>query len=325
MAVTVKITETYDMRTTTNKLGLVGIHTPQATLLQKLYPGLMKNFKFMRLIKCDVVGACASVLPADPLQIGVTSGTVAPEDMFNPILYTAVSNESFDTLVARVRALTGISALGSVDAGNMVPNASADSNFKAYYALLSENGRFRKAMPQSGFKITGLIPLAHTVISTFGNVGPIGNTTVLHLEDDSDVEIPGVDLEVPTVDGNMSASTSSEIFYRGKAIKMPKIPLHVGMEDGNESPPNIPKTHVLMLALPPARLHEFYYRMRVTWTIRFENVVSTIEASTWDNLLSIGSSSRGSNYSYSSSKTEMENNEDMISSDGVEINKIMES
>lgn len=329
MATTVKITETYDMKTTINKMGLVGIHTPEISLLRKLYPGLLKNHRYLRFVKCDVVGACASVLPADPLQVGVSEGDVAPEDMFNPILYTAVTNSSWDTIVARIRALSDVSTLGSVAEGQMYPSGNSAANFNTYYALLSEHGRFRKSMPQSGFMIKGLVPLAHTIISNYGNVAPYGNNKVLSEDGETPIDVPNMD--VPTFDASSIVDPDGDkaIFFRGKSIKMPRIPIHkitIEAESSDTIPyPNIPETMVLAMVLPPARLHEFWYRMRVTWTCRFEEVCSTLQAGAFSVMNSVGSSAHGQNYSFTRAESEMEKNTDMVSADGVDINKIMES
>lgn len=327
MSTTVRITETYDMKTTVGKIGLVGIHTPQVSQLRKLYPGLLKNHRFFRFLKCDVVGACASVLPADPLQVGVESGQVAPEDMFNPILYTAVTNTSFDTLVARIRELADVSTLASVEAGDALhPSQTIDQNFAVYYSLLSEKGKWKKSMPQSGFVIKGLVPLAHTLVSTFGNVGSnMGNVNVLSEDGETPIAVP--QMSVPNVDRYLNAtatSTSQAVYFRGKAVKMPKFPCHVGPEAIADTPyPAIPVTQVLALVIPPARLHEFWYRMRVTWTVRFENVVSTVEAGNLDTLKSVGDSAHGMNYVPATSK--LAETRDMVDADDVDITKVMES
>lgn len=322
--VTVKITETYDMKTTVNKVGVVGVHTPTTALLRRLYPGLMKNHRYMRFVKCDVVGACASVLPADPLQVGVTNGQVAPEDMFNPILYTAVTNSSFDTLIARVNALSDVNVLESVASGNLAPNMSAENNFKIYYALLSENGKFRKSMPQTGFAIKGLVPLAHTLVSTFGNVGSIANEHALAEDGENSVPIP--ELDIPTLNDGWSDSSKESVMFRGKSVKMPRFPIHTARENYDAVPnPAIPNTMVLAMILPPAKLHEFYYRMRVTWTIRFEKIISALEIDGTSSFLDAGNYAHGQNYTYTSSKAEMENVTDMLDGTDVEISKIMES
>ena len=118
----VKVSETYDLSTQTDKMGFVGIHTPEGKLVYNMWSGLFKNFRKFRYASCDVTMACASMLPADPLQIGVEAGDIAPQDMFNPILYKAVSNDSMSTLLNRLyvgkAASTSAIAKNSVVAQN---------------------------------------------------------------------------------------------------------------------------------------------------------------------------------------------------------------
>lgn len=331
MAVTVKITETYDMKTSVGKIGVVGVHTPRINLLQRLYPGLVKNFKFVRFMKCDVVGACASMLPLDPLQVGVEAGDVAPEDTFNPILYTAVTNTSFDNITARIRgvSLTGEQVYDSVQAGDLLPTSSDETaNFNTYYALLADDKKFRKSMPQSGFRIRGLIPLAHTLVTNYGQLkSPSRNYSVDAITSGG---VVGVDnLDVPNIDGSFQVSGSSPSYiFRGKSVRMPKFPLHQSLEAWNQSPSDsafIPETYVMAMILPPARLHEFYYRMRVSWVVRFEGLMPSTEVATSGALNYIGQYAHDSNYQTVESDSKMETNLDMVSSDDVFIEKIMES
>lgn len=143
--VTVRITETYDMKTSVGKLGVVGIHTPKWNQMLNLYPGLVMQYKFAKFKKCDVVGACASVLPADPLQVGVSAGMVAPEDLFNPILMKAVTNEGFDTIVNMIYSASGVSNIGSVnEVETDGTDITADDAMNIYYALLEQNKKWKK-------------------------------------------------------------------------------------------------------------------------------------------------------------------------------------
>lgn len=327
--VTVKITETYDMKTTVGKIGILGIHTPDGELVRRLYPGLLKSHKFIRFLKCDVVGACASVLPADPLQVGVTAGDVAPEDMFNPILYKAVTNESFDTLVSRVmRAGADVTGTGSLawDQPSSA-NWTEDVAFKVYYGLLADNGEFRKAMPQSGFAIKNLVPICHTLISNYGNLAPIDNIDVE--APDSEIatvpDLTSVNLVNERFDA-MSSSYSAGVVFRGKPVRMPKLPIHYKIENWNEIPEvDFVKTMVACLIVPPAKLHEFYYRVRVTWYARFEEVCSTNFAGNGSAMLNNGTYSYAKNYTYDSAKQTLDKGSSSVDATNVEIEKIMES
>lgn len=324
MATTVRITETYDLKTTVGKLGFIGIHTPTGEQVRRLYPGLVKNHRFVRVLNCDVVGACASVLPADPLQVGVTAGAVAPEDMFNPILFKAVSNESFDTIVSRVYGQTDVSSLGSVNVGENASTDPIQNAFDIYYALLASKG-WRKSMPQSGFGLKGLVPLAHTVLSNFGNVERPSNKYVLSEDGETPEPVPDIDGVPSWTAANSVSEIASGVLYRGKSVRMPKFPLHMNAPENWDAIPNLNlvKTFVACIVVPPARLNEFYYRMRVTWTLRFEEVVPSTEFGGGSALLNTGRVSYGRGYDYTTSKSELASSVDAVDTVDVDINKIM--
>ena len=178
----VKVSETYDLSTKTDKMGLLGIHTPDGKLVYSMWKGLFQNFRKMRYVSCDVAMACASMLPADPLQIGVEAGDIAPQDMFNPILYKACSNDSMSNLLNRIYATRDLDNDGSensVTADNS-PEFHFDSTwdidqFAMYYGLLADTDGWRKAMPQAGLEMTNLVPLTWTLLATQGQPSVIGS------------------------------------------------------------------------------------------------------------------------------------------------------
>nr|BBE29361.1 capsid protein [Chlorocebus cynosuros associated smacovirus] len=180
----VKVSETYDLSTKVNKMGFLGIHTPDGPLVHDHYSGLFQNFKKFRYVSCDVAMACASMLPADPLQIGVEAGDIAPQDMFNPILYKACSNDSMSTLLNRLYAgqagaSSNVIAKNSVVADNSPDFGYDDDNFvdqfAMYYGLLSDTSGWKKAMPQQGLTMTGLRPLTFGILATQGQPSIVGD------------------------------------------------------------------------------------------------------------------------------------------------------
>lgn len=324
---TVRITETYDMKTTVGKLGVVGIHTPKWGQMMRLYPGLMMNHKFARFKKCDIVGACASVLPADPLQVGVSEGMVAPEDLFNPILMKAVTNEGFDTIVNMIYKANQVQSLGSVnEVETDGTDITADNAMDIYYALLEQNKKWKKAMPQNGFMMRGLVPIAHTLLSTYGDTRKPENVAIAS----GKPAVPNIGAvqyaDQDAVPG-YSTATPSAMTFRGRPVRMPKFPLQVFQHNGTGQVTDYPdlETFVACLVLPPAKLHEFYYRMRVSWTVEFTQVISTTDYGTIGNIEQNGVISHGSNYSFAQSKTKLETTTDMADTTDVSIKKIMES
>lgn len=312
----VKITETYDLSTRINKIGMVGVHTPSTGTIKGLYPGLWDSHRFVRLLKCDVTLACASMLPADPLQIGTEAGSIAPQDMFNPILYRAVTNETFDVIVGRMNTM----ASGALNATghniNVSPEAfgSLNGSTNIYYSLLSERG-WKKSMPQAGLSMRGLVPLVYPLLNVYGNEnGPIGNGTFAQTA------------PVVADNGTVSLASNMNAVFRGRAQKMPRIPTKAASASDQYASidTSIPNSFVALLIMPPSKLHQLYYRLRVTWTISFEKVRSLNEYGTVSDI------SYNAGYTYyeyqpSSSKNDMEKDSSMVSSNDMDMDMIMQA
>lgn len=302
----VRITETYDLSTEVDQLGIIGIHTPSAVAMNDLYPGLCQNHRKIRLVGCDVTIACASMLPADPLQIGTEAGSIAPQDMFNPILYTAVSNDRFNTIQNRIMLGTDVTDYGSVNKAD--PDITDD--FAVYYALLADSDGWKKAMPQSGLSMSGLYPIVYEVLSTQASPGVqpyngIGNANA-------------------TVDNLNEIGVVSYELIRGNSKRMPAIPLH---DYPGASTPTLnswfPTTYVACIVMPPAKLHKLYYRMAVTWTYELIDVIPVTEYATGTYLENFGNHSYASDYDDQSSK--MDTKTDTVDVKGASITKIMTS
>lgn len=181
----VKVSETYDLSTKPDKMGLLGIHTPDGKLVYSMWRGLYENFGKMRFATCDVAMACASMLPADPLQVGVEAGDIAPQDMFNPILYKAVSNDSMSNLLNKIYAGGQTSNTGTWFNKNSISSQNDASfnydathevdHFAMYYGLLSDSDGWKKAMPQAGLQMYSLVPLTFSLVATQGQPNVVGN------------------------------------------------------------------------------------------------------------------------------------------------------
>lgn len=343
--VQVRVSETYDLSTKVDKMGLVGIHTPTGNLIPRLWSGLVAQYKKFRFVKCDVAMACASMLPADPLQIGVTAGDIAPQDMFNPILYKAVSNQSMNNflgwlqLIGETQDIAGAFNKNSiVDVNN--PTFKSDGStdidqFNMYYALLADSDGWRKAMPQAGLTMRGLVPLVFQVLSNYGT-GPQNNAE----DADGLIGVPALDSsslpDGPPTSTSDNASSVNPRTMRGPAVRMPAIDTayfsSVSGADANVFPPfgvqagttlgNVPPAYVGMIVLPPAKLNQLYYRLKVTWTVEFTGLRSNNDLSSWLTLSGIGSTAYGSDYDVQSQA--MATTLGMADTAGADITKIME-
>lgn len=283
--VVVRMTEMYDMATTKNKIGLIGIHTPSADGMAKRWKGLFDNHRFYKILGVDVKIACASILPADPLQVGVESGDIAPQDMMNPLLYCTMTNEGWNALVNRLYALSS-SGAGGIDTGSVrgipsaFPNLSDSEQELLYYQMLSSD-KFRKAMPQNGLSMHNVKPLVHQVVSTYGQSG-----------NPNAVSQQGIGTAISGVGGSgapTSGSLENNQFIRGKSMAYPRLPCSLPGSTGSATdfpvPNGVPildvyaplKTFCACIVLPPAKLNEFYFRMLVTWRIAFIQPCTMLE------------------------------------------------
>lgn len=312
--VVVKLTETYDLVTQVGKMGIIGIHTPTANLISKVWGALTLATKKIRLVGCDVGVACASALPADPLQIGTQPGQIAPSDMFNPILYTAVTNEGFDRIITKMYTAGNLQTDGSV----AMETWDAATNEKVYYAMLSQE-RFKKAMPQAGFRITGLVPLVHEVVTTYGNGEAVDVT--------GDVGAGSDSMFLRTPASETGYNTGVAKLMRGRAHPMPAIPT-VGAYASNSSAAmsnqialSFPKTFVACILLPPMKQTNMYFRMRVTWYLEFSGVRSDLESATVATIANAG------NLLYYKATTDanMSKSVEMADTVGTDLDTVMQS
>lgn len=337
MSVTVTIRETYDLSTSTGKMGLLAVHTPSVALIKKLYPGLLLSYKYMKADSCDIGLASASLLPADPLQVGTETGDIAPQDLFNPILYRTVSTDSFNTIMNRTYGFTRLNPVGSVGdpatEGSDPWNPTYVNSTDIYYSLLSESG-WKKAMPQTGLVMRHVVPLVYEVLNSFGNTNLTGSIT--NLNQINRVSNAGAEATF------VAAST-----FRGSARPLPRIPTISGMNSGTltsdtvnwEVPAGnaneIPKVPCVVIVMPPAKLHKLFFRMTVSWRITFSEVCSTVERASVPDLHNLGAYVHVSNYTDSDAKTvgntslmddsSMTTKTDMVDTVDVNANMIMQS
>lgn len=267
----VRVNETYDLSTKENSLGLIAIHTPSVVSLKTKFEGLFRQFKYIRFNSVSVRCACASLMPLDPLQVGLEAGMVAPQDMFNPILYTAVSNESMGNLLDKIYALNNRFS----DAESTTSGPSLDwvddslpegvDRFSVYYSLLSSE-RFATAMPQQGFEMNGVVPLAHEIVT---NVAPTGSAGVVG-GSSSDLIGPIMGKYYGHGLGNGDLVSVPIQSYSAGVRHLPRVPTMIPVS-GNSYGYNEPTpVYCIAAIMPPAKLQRLFFRMVVSWSITFE-------------------------------------------------------
>lgn len=343
----VKVRETYDLHTIPNKMSVIAITTPSNTILKRNWSGLLMNCKKMRMVSADVVMACASLQNVDPLGVGTTDGDIAPEDVFNPILYKAMTNESMSTLERRIYAMgTSIEPGANLEVAGESARVDSDtatpyvSDFDVYYGLLANAHGWRTANPQAGLQMRKLVPLVFEQYFTLGN-----NGDALWCADGKPVSTDheyGIN-PFSTTDNHMTSLSSGGYALRGRSHPMPALSttkvavgtntvlpeVLPGFTDTNGNSlqaGEIPKTVVGAIIVPPSRLHELYYRMTVEWTIEFMEIRSLLELADFPALNSVGANTHYTDYSFSAKSKGIDsalvNEMEMVSTNS-DINKVM--
>lgn len=342
--VVVKVRETYDLCTVRNKMTLISVHTPKPDIIKRNFPGLLLQCRAYRPLQASVRIACASVQPLDPLGVGTADGDVAPEDVFNPILYKAMTNVGMSQLEARICAMadgsiSGIDVNGRTASVDVDSNTAASDEFPIYYGLLSNAHGWKHAAPQAGLTMDGLKPLVYEMLY---NVGDTKEGMLTSVNDF---------FQAPNSNGN--AATYVTYGIRGNAKPVPFMNctsfsyttasgtatglVQAGFLDNNNNPVinseiEVPWINccVAAICIPPSRLHVLYYRMIVEWDIEFTMIRPLSEVMNYSDLAALGDASHYQNYNYSNVKAAITGSEEslldndscMVSSN-VKVDKVM--
>lgn len=333
--VTVSISETYDLHTQVDKMTLIGIHTPKKELIQKTYPGLCMNYKFFRIKSVDVALATSQRLALSWEQVGTDEDKVSPQDSMNPILYKAVSNDSWSTLEARLNGirLAGSNVVGSMaDIENDEVTTIADEH-GVYYSLLSNRDGFKIADPQRGLTMKGLRPL---VFEKWFNHGV--NHGYQNGEEDEGV---GIKVNQSATPHALALADIPAQGLRGNAHPMPKINTTYltwpgtkvvanGMGTGEPQNcqaemPDVPPVMLGAIIIPPASALSgiLYYRMVTRCYIEFTEVRPITEITDFGGM-SVNYAPAVYHSDYATLSKDMDTKTDMVDIQNGEIQKIME-
>lgn len=349
----VKVRETYDLHTTRNKMTVIAIHTPKPDIIKRNYPGLLMQCKAYRPVKADVRLACAQMLPADIQGVGLAEGDIAPEDVFNPILYKAMSNFGMSQLEARINYLahnrpsssTAVDVDGSSATVDVDTVTSSADEFNIYYGLLSETHNWKHAHPQQGLSMSNLKPLVWEMLYNVGD-----NSAQTSADNPSlDVTRPEYfdapsqtgfksDLFVKSIRGNakpmpfINTTSFSRSSSGGDVVGVAATGFPYNSDSVASAEVNVPSLNVVVgaIVVAPSRLHELFYRMVVEWTLEFSAIRSLADITDWSGLARLGDNQHYQNYDYSATKEVVTGNTDtLLDSDAcmvsanVEVTKVM--
>lgn len=170
--------EVIDLHTESDKVSVVGIHTPNSDTPYLMLRGFWTQFKKFKYNGCSISLVPAAQLPADPLQVSYEAGepTIDPRDMLNPILFHGCHGDDMGAILNEL--YTNDNANSFID---MIQSDSADLNifpqsvlsglgqtevYEALYYKAMTDKTWLKAHPQRGFRKSGLHPMVYSLAST---------------------------------------------------------------------------------------------------------------------------------------------------------------
>lgn len=179
--------EIIDLNTVTDKVSVLGIHTPVTDTPYTFLKPFFDAFQKYHYDGCSLTMVPAARLPADISQVSYEAGDIPidPRDLLNPILWHGAHGESLGSVLNQFYdASAGTTDIDRkfFDSGE-VNNASLtqignDALYESlYYRALTDNS-WRKAHPQAGLRVKGLHPLVYSVSADAQYVnGPWGSTS----------------------------------------------------------------------------------------------------------------------------------------------------
>lgn len=161
--------EIYDVNTVSNKVSIIGIHTPVGAKPRQMLSGFFTQYRKYKYLGCSVVGTPAQRLGLNLAQLSTEGGasSVNPKDVFNPALVRGCHGDNLNS------ALNSIykgsfqnegSSLGKDDFTDTVVPAGGLTWEQMYYRMLQDPS-FKKFNLSSGIKLSGLHPMVYNVAS----------------------------------------------------------------------------------------------------------------------------------------------------------------
>lgn len=182
-----KYQEIYDVNTVSNKVSVIGIHTPVGAKPRQMLSGFFTQFRKYKYTGCSVVATPAQRLGLNLAQLSTEAGasTVNPKDVFNPILVRGCHGDNLNAALNSIYKGSFTdegSSLGKDDFSDTVIPAGSLSWEQMYYRMLQDPS-FKKFSMNSGLKLSGLHPLVYNVAVNHQILPNEINSTVGDLED----------------------------------------------------------------------------------------------------------------------------------------------
>ena len=162
-----KYQEIYDINTVSDKVSIIGIHTPTGAKPRALLAGHFLQYRKFKYSGCSVVATPAQRLGLNLAQLSTEAGasTVNPKDVFNPMLVRGCHgdnlNAALNTIYKGSFTHEG-SSLGMDQESDSGVTPIGITWEQMYYRMLQDPS-FKKFSMNSGLKLSGLHPMVYNV------------------------------------------------------------------------------------------------------------------------------------------------------------------
>lgn len=164
--------EIIDLHTETDRVSVIGIHTPVTETPYSMLQPFFDAFQKYHYDGCSLTMVPAARLPADPSQVSYGAGSppIDPRDLLNPILWHGCHGESLGSVLNQFYSSGGSTSDVNrlfFDSGEYSEKNTAQIGdvgvFESLYYRALVDKTWLKAHPQRGFRKSGLRPLVYEV------------------------------------------------------------------------------------------------------------------------------------------------------------------
>lgn len=164
-----KYQEIYDVNTVSDKVSIIGIHTPTGGKPRQMLSGFFTQFRKYKYRGCSVVATPAQRLGLNLAQLATEGGasTVNPKDVFNPALVRGCHGDNLNSALNSIYKGSFQNSGSSIDKDDHADTVTPVGGLtweQMYYRMLQDPS-FKKFSLNSGIKLSGLHPMVYNVAS----------------------------------------------------------------------------------------------------------------------------------------------------------------
>lgn len=276
-----KYQEIYDVNTVSNKVSIIGIHTPTGAKPRQMLSGFFTQFRKYMYRGCSVVATPAQRLGLNLAQLSTEAGASAvnPKDVFNPALVRGCHGDNLNSAlnsIYRGAFQSEGSSMGKDDWSDTIVPAGSLTWEQMYYRMLQDPS-FKKFNLSSGIKLSGLHPMVYNVASDHqisdvlqdSNNQPLEPGQTIADTDNTGVEFNGNTAGSVFAGDGVSTGIKYPRFFTNRLQSLGWLDTRQFMNSGQAGYTSLPKIFMACIILPMAKSDSVVTSMRFVVTHYF--------------------------------------------------------